>query len=509
MMGGEFKKINLSESTFWYLVVALLTIISLWPIWSVRFPPMQDYPQHLSQVQILSEYSNPDYDYKDNFSADLKPVPYATFYAITFFFSKFLPIETSGKAAISLYILLITFLVLRIAHQPKVDSIPWGVLLLFPLAFNQQYFLGTINYLFSLPILLLSLIGQKNIIKGEGGFRAAFIHVLWILALFFTHPFTFLVFIFLSLTNIILFCKKHNDFKRILPHICVAVFLFFVWFFTANPADVSALPPEAKGFRWMPFNEILVYYLYIFTGMLWYDGPDSILIVLWISLTSITVLSLFKHHNGDKDYLNKYVFFFAITTIGIFILPFAKGVFTFINLRLTAVSYFFLAMTVGRVNFKGISKIIFIILLAAIMLHSVAKQRHISNDIADIEPILKKIPPQSSILALVFNNNSPELDRRPFDPHITDHHYYYILIGGGILNPYLPDSPLLPVHLKPESVLPEPGGYMPHKFKWELHGAYYDYFLIRGLTKGVLPYISKKAVLVERSGKWLLFKKKI
>ncbi len=86
MMGGEFKKINLSESTFWYLVVALLTIISLWPIWSVRFPPMQDYPQHLSQVQILSEYSNPDYDYKDNFSADLKPVPYATFYAITFFF---------------------------------------------------------------------------------------------------------------------------------------------------------------------------------------------------------------------------------------------------------------------------------------------------------------------------------------------------------------------------------------------------------------------------------------
>jgi hypothetical protein len=166
-------------------------------------------------------------------------------------------------------------------------------------------------------------------------------------------------------------------------------------------------------------------------------------------------------------------------------------------------------MTVGRVNFKGISKIIFIILLAAIMLHSVAKQRHISNDIADIEPILKKIPPQSSILALVFNNNSPELDRRPFDPHITDHHYYYILIGGGILNPYLPDSPLFPVHLKAESVFPEPGGYMPHMFKWELHGAYYNYFLIRGLTKGVLPYITKKAVLVERSGKWLLFKKKI
>ncbi len=50
---------------------------------------------------------------------------------------------------------------------------------------------------------------------------------------------------------------------------------------------------------------------------------------------------------------------------------------------------------------------------------------------------------------------------------------------------------------------------MPHMFRWELHEAGYDYFLIRGPTKGVLSYISKKAVLLEKSGKWLLFKKKI
>ena len=508
MSERKFKLINFSELQTWYFVVALFSIISLWPIWSVRFPPMQDYPQHISQVQVLSEYGNPDYDYKDNFLANLKPAPYATFYAITLFFSKFLSIETAGKATISLYILLIFFLVLKVTRHSTGNSFPWGVLLFFPFAFNQQYFLGYLNYLLSLPILLLSLMDQKNLIKGEGWRRAAFIQVLWIVVLFFTHPFTFLLYISLSFINILLFCRRPDDFRRIIPHIFLSILLFSFWFFAANPTEFSTLPPEAKKFFWMPFNEILVYYTYIFTGMLWYDGPDWILIVLWISLASITVLSLFKHHNGEKDHLYECLIFFAITTIAIFILPFAKGVFTYINLRLTAVSYFFLALAVGKINFKCIPRVLFILLLFAILLHSVVKQRTISKEIEEIKPILVKIPSKSSILPLVFDNNSVELDSRFFDPHLHNQDYYFLLVGGG-LSPYLPDSPLLPVHFKTAKKPTAPGDYMPHMFRWELHEAGYDYFLIRGPTKGVLSYISKKAVLLEKSGKWLLFKKKI
>ena len=507
MSERKFKLINFSELQTWYFVVALFSIISLWPIWSVRFPPMQDYPQHISQVQVLSEYGNPDYDYKDNFLADLKPAPYATFYAITLFLTTFFTTETAGKAAISLYILLITFFLFKIAGQSRAGSMPWGIFLLFPFAFNQQYFLGNLNYLFSLPILLWALADQKILIKEECCFRLMLIHFLWQLALFFTHPFTFLVYMFLSLINIILFFRNHHNFKKIFILGLSATLLFSFWFFATNPTEFSTLPPEAKKFFWMPFNEILVYYFYIFTGMLWYDGHDWILIVLWISLASITVLSLFKHHNGEKDHLHECLIFFAIITIAIFILPFAKGVFTYINLRLTAVSYLFLALAVGKINFKSIPRVLFILLLFAILLHSVVKQRTISKEIEEIKPILVKIPSNSSILPLVFDNNSPELDRRFFDPHLHNQDYYYILVGGG-LNAYIPDSPLLPVHFKTGKKPIAPGDYMPHMFRWELHGADYDYFLIRGITKEVLPYINKKAVLMERSGKWLLFKKK-
>jgi hypothetical protein len=163
---------------------------------------------------------------------------------------------------------------------------------------------------------------------------------------------------------------------------------------------------------------------------------------------------------------------------------------------------------IGRINFKGITRFVFILLLSAILLHSVVKQRTISKEIEEIKSVLEKIPSKSSILPLVYDNNSIELDRRFFDPHLHNQDYYYVLVGGG-LSPYIPDSPLLPVHFKPGKKPTAPGDYMPHGFKWELHGSDYDYFLIRGLAKGVLPYISKNAVLLERSGKWLLFKKKV
>jgi len=507
MAEGELKRGISNEKLTWFIAVAAFTILNLWPIWSVRFPSMQDYPQHISQVQILSEYYNPDYDYSEYFTASLKPAPYATFYAITLFLTYFLTIEIAGKATISVYILLITLISLKISLQMKRGSPPWGILLLFPFAFNQQYFLGYMNYLLSLPLLLLALMDQKNLIKGQGSFRPLLINFLWMTALFFTHPFTFLVYIFLSFINITLYCREPNDYKWIIPHILLAILLFSVWFFTANPVEVSTFPSKAKGLFWIPFNESFVYYLYIFTGMLWYDGPDRTLIYLWSALAALIVLSSFGHKKRDCDYPFEYFVFFAIITIAIFLLPFAKWVFTYINLRLTAVSYFFLALAAGRVNFRGISKVVFIVILSTIMIHSVVKQRNISNEIEEIKPLLEKIPPKSSILPLIFDNDSPELDSRFFDPHLHNHDYYYILTGGG-LSPYIPDSPLLPVHFKPGLKPPAPGDYVPHLFKWELHGSYYDYFLIRGLRKGILSYMSEKAVLLDRSGKWLLFKKK-
>src|SRR5580704_3050217 len=66
--------------TLWWVAVAAFTLICLWPIWSTRFPPLQDYPQHLLQAKIYAGRNDPQLGYQRYFEFHLRPV-YATFFA--------------------------------------------------------------------------------------------------------------------------------------------------------------------------------------------------------------------------------------------------------------------------------------------------------------------------------------------------------------------------------------------------------------------------------------------
>ena len=89
------------------LVIALsMTVICLVPVWGRRFVPMQDYPQHLLQAQMLSMQNDPQLDYHENFDIRLKLGSYAAFYVLTYGFDQVFPTEVAGKIAVSLYILL-------------------------------------------------------------------------------------------------------------------------------------------------------------------------------------------------------------------------------------------------------------------------------------------------------------------------------------------------------------------------------------------------------------------
>src|SRR5579871_1272573 len=97
----------------WWVAVIAFTLMSLWPIWSTRFPPMQDYPQHLLQAQLLASAWSAPSAYMQNFDVRLQPT-YATFYVVTALLSKIVSIEIAGKLAISLYIVLVVFLLVKL-----------------------------------------------------------------------------------------------------------------------------------------------------------------------------------------------------------------------------------------------------------------------------------------------------------------------------------------------------------------------------------------------------------
>jgi hypothetical protein len=162
-------------------------------------------------------------------------------------------------------------------------------------------------------------------------------------------------------------------------------------------------------------------------------------------------------------------------------------------------------MLVGQLRFKGAWRSVFILLVAAVLIHSVIKQGRISLEIQEIAPIVAKIPPNSRILPLVFDNNTPELENS-FDMHLHDHDYYHLLVGGG-LSPYVIENPLFPVHYKAGMNLPAPGEYSPDLFEWESHASDYEYFLIRSAPNSKISYGPEKIKLIGCSGKWLLFER--
>ena len=498
---SKFEQIN--EKTIWLIVIIIFTLISNYPIWSVKFLPMQDYPQHIMQVHILSSKNDLKFDYKYNYDINFRLFTYSTFYLITSLLSLFMPVETAGKLSISLYIFGVVLLLLKLEHRFKTNYLPWGLLILFPFAFNQQYYLGNINFCYSLPLLIFTLLDHEAFSTMSLKIWPLCRHILWQFFLFITHPFTFVIYIVLAVFSALITSRKSKIYYHsfILPFIAGALFL--IWFFLQNVSSVAF----STGTRWMnTISDSLVYYGYIFTGMRWYDGVDKVLVSLWIIIGFLTVHAIYTNVHKIDAGLQKYFMFFIITFLAVFILPFQIGHVTFLNLRFAAISYFFLALMTIHLRFKSAFKVIIIILITGVLINSVIKQYKISNEIEEIRSIIAKIPPNSSILPIVFDNDSPELDRTFFDIHLHDHNYYHLLVGGGI-NPYFPKQPFLPVHYKPGINLSGPGEYQPYKFRWEKHSSDYQYFLVRGAPKKFIFYLELKTELIHQNGRWQLFKK--
>src|SRR5581483_5201553 len=132
----------------WWAVVGTFVAASLLPLWAARFPAMQDYPQHLFAARVISSLGDPALNFKQFYSTHLH-VTYSLFYAVTALLARAAPIEVAGKVALSLYAVLVTAAVVRLRRENRAAG--WGPLLFYPLALNQQYFLGNVNFLLSLP----------------------------------------------------------------------------------------------------------------------------------------------------------------------------------------------------------------------------------------------------------------------------------------------------------------------------------------------------------------------
>ena len=82
---------------------------------------------------------------------------------------------------------------MRAARRLSHAHTPWARLALFPLAFDQSYFLGFENFLLSLPLLFLALLDLEDFATRPIRAPTAFRHAAYLAVPFLCHPFSALL----------------------------------------------------------------------------------------------------------------------------------------------------------------------------------------------------------------------------------------------------------------------------------------------------------------------------
>ena len=139
------------------LAVLLISIVMLLiPIWSVKFPPMLDYPNHLARSFVLTHMNDPAFTFNRFYRADWAAYPYLGMDASLAVLNRIFPVEIAGKVFLSVCILAIPaaawFFLSEI--NPGDDATALWVLLI---AGNVFFLQGFLNFDLSIAVGLFAL----------------------------------------------------------------------------------------------------------------------------------------------------------------------------------------------------------------------------------------------------------------------------------------------------------------------------------------------------------------
>ena len=144
-----------SEPRFRWLFIAL-TSLSLIPFWTVRYPLICDYPNHLARWFVLHHWQDPLYHFSAFYQPVWGPLPYISSELLAVGLLHFLPVDIVGRCILSLCIVSVSFaglLFLRKACPENSSLALFGILI----AFNPLFLLGSMSYELSIAFCLLTV----------------------------------------------------------------------------------------------------------------------------------------------------------------------------------------------------------------------------------------------------------------------------------------------------------------------------------------------------------------
>ena len=167
-------------------LLLLLIAALLAPIWTVRYVPLGDYPNHLASAFVLAHLNDSRFPFHTFYGADWNSYPYLMMTGILYLLQKVISIDLAGRLLLSLCVLAVpaaAWLFLREANPGAEMLALWTLLT----AQNSYFFLnGLLNMQLSLALCLVVLAGWVRLPKNPRAISWCLLLVA-VTALYFTH----------------------------------------------------------------------------------------------------------------------------------------------------------------------------------------------------------------------------------------------------------------------------------------------------------------------------------
>ena len=173
------------------LVFLALVTGSVVPLWLVRYPPIEDLPQHLAAIRVLHSLHDPAFGLAPYFELTLSRTQYLAYYLTADLLAYPLGVRHANlvlvTAAVAGTPLALRALLRALGRDEKL------ALFALPLAYNAHLILGFFNFLAAIPLALAGLALAVRLRERTTGGRALALAAI-ALVTFYTHvvPFAFL-----------------------------------------------------------------------------------------------------------------------------------------------------------------------------------------------------------------------------------------------------------------------------------------------------------------------------
>ena len=142
--------------TKWSLLIGLLIVAYLLPIWLFPYFPTQDGVSHVYNSQILTEYNNPDYQFRDYYEINWYPFPnWLSHFSLAVLMFVFPPL-IAEKIFLSLYVILFPLAIYYFLNAVQRGRYAL-VILSFTFVYNYLFLMGFYNFAVSVPLFFLAL----------------------------------------------------------------------------------------------------------------------------------------------------------------------------------------------------------------------------------------------------------------------------------------------------------------------------------------------------------------